>query len=237
MRNTFLIARRELEAYFISPIAYVVTAAMLVVLGYFFSVILFVTRQASLRPLFGGSALIVLLFVLPLLTMRLVAEEQRSGTIELLVTSPVRDWEIILGKYLAGLAFYLLMLVPTLYYPIVLEVFGRPDWGPIFTTYLGIILLGGSLLAVGTLASSLTSNQIVAAVLGVGMALLLWLIPSLAGFVSGPLADVLQYLGLSSHIADFAKGVIDTRHVVYHLSVTAASLFLATRILETRRWR
>ena len=237
MRNAIAIARRELGAYFASPIAYVVTAAMLALFGYFFYLTLVLSKQASLRPLFGGYIIIVLIFIMPLLTMRLLAEEQRSGTIELLLTSPVQDWEVIVGKYLAALALYVLMLVPTLYYPIVLEIFGTPDWGPIFTIYFGLILLGGALASLGTFTSALTSNQIVAAVLGVGLILILWLLPAAGGLVGQPLGGVLLYLGLSTHFTDFTKGVIDTKDIVYYMSVIAGALFLATRALETRRWR
>ena len=237
MRNTFAIARRELNAYFGSPVAYVVTAAMLAIFGYFFYLMLYFTREASLRPLFGGNILVVLIFVAPLLTMRLLAEEQRSGTLEILLTSPVQDWEVILGKYLAGLSVYILMLAPTIYYPIVLEIFGTPDWGPILSNYLGLILLGGALVSLGTFTSTLSSNQIVAAVVGVVLILALWLIPAAGDLVGQPLRGMLQYLGLSTHFDDFAKGVIDTKDLVYYLSVTAGGLFLATRMLETRRWR
>lgn len=236
MRNAFAIAKRELTAYFASPIAYVVTAAMLAIFGYFFSVVLFLSKQASLRQLFS-SVTIILVFVMPLLTMRLLAEEHRSGTIELLLTSPVRDWEVVVGKFLAGFALYMLMLVPTLYYALVLEIFGNPDWGPIFTVYLGLLLMGGALLSLGTFTSALTSNQIVAAILGVGLILILWLIPAASQFVNPPLSTILTYMGLSSHFFDFTKGVIDTRDVVFYLSVIAGALFLTTRVLETRRWR
>ena len=237
MRNAIAIARRELGAYFASPIAYVVSAAMLTLFGYFFYLSLVLGKQASLRSLFGGSIIIVLIFIMPLLTMRLLAEEQRSGTIELLLTSPVQDWEVVVGKYLAALGLYMLMLVPTLYYPVVLEIFGTPDWGPILTIYFGLILLGGALASLGTFTSALTSNQIVAAVLGVGLILILWLLPAASGLVGQPLSGILQYLGLSTHFADFTKGVVDTKDIIYYVSVIAGALFLATRAVETRRWR
>jgi len=236
MRNTFAIAKRELDAYFASPIAYVVSAAILAIFGYFFSIILFFSKQASLRQLFSQIT-VVFIFVIPLLTMRLLAEERRSGTIELLLTSPVRDWEVILGKFLASFGLYVLMLVPTLYYVLVLKIFGNPDGGPIVSVYLGLLLLGAALLSLGTFASALTSNQIVSAMLGVGLILIWWLIPSAAEFVNEPAKGILTYLGLSSHFFDLAKGVIDTRDVVFYLSVIAGALFLATRALETRRWR
>jgi len=237
MRNTFAIARRELETYFGSPIAYVVSAAMLAVFGYFFYLMLYYTRSASLRPLFGGNILIILIFVVPLLTMRLLAEEQRSGTMEILLTSPVQDWEVVVGKFLAGFSVYVLMLAPTIYYPIILEIYGSPDWGAIISLYLGLTLLGAALVSLGTFTSTLSSNQIVAAVVGVTIILVLWMIPAAGDLVGQPMSGILQYIGLSTHFSDFAKGVIDTKGLIYYLSVTAGGLFLATRTLETRRWR
>jgi len=237
MRRVWSIAKRELSAYFVSPIPYVMGAAMLAVFGYAFSSFLLVTRQASLRPVFGGRALLVLVFVLPVLSVRLVAEEQRNGTLELLLTSPVREGEIILGKFLAGLILYMLLLLPTAYYPLVLEIVGSPDWGAVLTAYLGMLFLGGALLGLGTLASTLARGPIAAALLGTALALCLWFLPAAATFIHEPSALILRYAGLSEHIADFAKGVVDTRHVVYYLGVTAASLFAAARILEARRSR
>jgi ABC-2 type transport system permease protein len=236
MRNAITIARRELNAYFISPVAYVVIAGFLVIAGYFFTLILFYSREATLRYLFSNLTTI-LLFVAPVLSMRLLAEEQRSGTIELLLTAPVRDWEVVLGKWVAAFVFWLIMLVPTAIYPILLSRYGNPDVLPMVTGYLGIILLGGTLLALGTLTSALTQNQIVAAVLGVGLTLLLWLIGAVGDFVGPAFSGFFQYLALSTHFSDLARGVVDTKHIVYYLSVTVAALFLATRVLESRRWR
>lgn len=236
MKNVIAIARRELGTYFTSPIAYVVTAALLAIAGFMFERILFFSREATLRYLFTNLATI-LLFVAPALTMRLLAEERRSGTIELLLTAPVRDWEVIWGKWLASFILFLAMLSLTLVYPLVLERFGDPDWGPIGSGYLGLILLGGALLALGTLTSTLTRNQIIAAVLGVALCVGLWLIAALAESNEGALNSGLRYLALGEHFFDFLKGVVDTRDVIYYLSVIAGALFLATRVLETRRWR
>ncbi len=240
MRNALIIARRELGAYFASPIAYVVIAAYLVVMGILFSLIVAGRpgAEASLRFVFGNMfSAIILIIVGPLLTMRLLAEEQRSGTIELLLTSPIRDWEVVLGKYLAGCVVFLAMLIPTLVYPLLIERFGNPDHGMFVTTYVGVTLLGMAILALGLLTSAVTQNQIVAAFLGLGLILVLTFTQFLATVVSGPLADVLTYLGLFSHFFDFLRGIIDTRDVVYYLSVTIGALFLTTQILGTRRWR
>jgi len=236
MRGVFAIARRELQTYFASPSAYVVAAGMLALFGYLFSGFLFVSKQATLRPL-SGQVMIVLLFVAPLLSMRLLADEFRSGTIELLLTSPIRDWQVVVGKFMASLALFVMMVVPTLYYVVVLKVFGDPDLGAVLTLYLGLLLLGGALLSLGTFASSLSSNPILAGVLGVGIVLFLWLLPALAPFVDEPVKGMIRYAGLSSHFGDFTKGVVDTKDVVFYAGVMASGLFLATRVLEIRRGR
>lgn len=236
MRNMLTIARRELESYFVSPIAYVITAAFLVVAGYLFSMILYYSREATLQYLFLNITTILLL-IAPVLTMRLLAEERSKGTIELLLTSPVRDWEVAVGKYLASLGLFAAMLALTAYYPILLEIYGSPDRGPILSGYLGAFLLGAVLLALGLLTSSLTSNQIVAAVLGFVLILCLWLLDAVSGIITGTLGDALKYMALSSHFNDFSRGIIDTRDVLYALSMIVGSLFLTTRVLEMRRWK
>ena len=236
MRNVVTIAKRELQAYFVSPIAYVVTAAFLAVTGYLFSLILYYSREATMRYMFLNMTTIFLL-IAPVLTMRLLAEEQSKGTMELLLTSPVRDWEVVTGKYLASVALLVVMLALTAYYPILLNVYGEPDAGPLWSGYLGLFLLGSTLLSLGLLTSAVTSNQIVAAVLGFALVLIFWLLGGLSGFASGKLQNLVNYLDLSTHFMDFTRGVIDSKDIVYFLSVIAGSLFLTTRILETRRWR
>jgi ABC-2 type transport system permease protein len=236
MRSIIAIARRELDAYFAWPLVYVTTAVTLAIFGYFFATLLSLSREASLRPLFS-QVTVVLAFAVPLLTMRLLAGERRSGTIELLLTSPIREGEVILGKFLAGLGIFALLLTPTLYYVVTLTLFGRPDAGPIVSLYLGLLLLGAALLSLGILASALTDNPTAAAILGLGFTLTLWLLPIAGGFVEEPWRGALTYPGVSAHLSDFLKGVIDTRDVVYYLSVTAGALFLAARLLQHRRWR
>lgn len=238
MRNMLIIARRELGAFFASPIAYLVTAGFLAIAGYFFSAILILSRQATMQFVFGNTV-VVLLFIAPLLAMRLLSEEQRSGTIELLMTSPVRDWQVIWGKWLAAFVLFVVMMLFTGLYVIVLWRLGNPDYGPILSGYLGMLLLGGALLALGTLTSAVTQNQIVAAVLGIALTVLL--------YVAGAMTDVagadslagrfFGYLALSEHFSDFTRGVVDTTHVIFFLTVIAGALYLATRALETRRWR
>ena len=235
MRNTLAIAERELKSYFVSPVAYVVTALFLLISGYLFSVILLNTNEATLRYLISNLS-VIWLFITPALTMRLLAEEARSGTIELLLTNPLRDAELVLGKYLGALAFLLVMLAFTLIYPAILFWVGEPDRGPMIAGYLGVILQAAAFLAVGLLASSLTQNQIVAAVLTFAVLLIMWLSESVANFIGKPGSDVMRYLSVTNHFQDFSRGVIDTSHVVYFLSVVAACLFLTFLSLQTRRW-
>lgn len=236
MKNAWLIARRELASYFTSPIAYAVTAVFLLVAGYLFWVILYYSREATMRYLFYNVTTLLLL-VGPALTMRLIAEERRTGTIELLLTSPVRDGEVIAGKFLAALGLWALMLALTLVYPALLKLFGNPDFGPIVSGYLGLLLAGGAVLALGVIASTVTSNQVIAALVAFGLSLFLWLADALQGIATGALGSFFSYLSMSTHFYDLAKGVIDTRDVVFYLSLTFGSLFVATRLLETRRWK
>lgn len=253
--NVLNVAARELRSYFASPVAYMTIFGFLVITGIFFSyyALSFLNPQAlmsnipaTMSPVLSNLT-IVLLLIAPALTMRLLAEEQRAGTIELLMTAPLRDWQVVLGKYLAAFSLYLAMLALTLYYPLILIMFGSPDVGVMVTSYVGAILLGAAFLAVGILASAMTRNQIIAAVLSLGVLLFLWLIdvfaPLLPTDVTLPLggtlnpSEALQNLSVIYHYFDFTKGVVDTRHVLYYLSVVAVCLFLATRVLEIRRWR
>jgi ABC-2 type transport system permease protein len=238
MLNMIAIMRKELRAYFVSPIAYVVIAAFLVMAGVFFAILLTAPvgqAEASLGIVFGNVS-VVLLIVAPALTMRLLAEEQRSGTVELLLTSPVQDWEVVLGKYFASVILYLVPVALTLIYAVILKHYGNPDMGPIAGGYVGLVLLGSAFLAVGVLASSLTQNQVVSAVVSVAILLGLWLTGAFSGSARPPVSDVLSYLSIITHYNDFSTGVIDTKDVVYYLSVIAVSLFLSVRVLETRRW-
>ena len=240
MRNIFIIARREIEAYFVSPIAYVVIAAYLVVMGLIFALIVAGQpgAEASLRFVFGNAfSALILIIIGPLLTMRLLAEEQRTGTIELLLTAPVRDWEVVIGKYLASCIVFLAMVAPTGVYPVFIERFGNPDRALFFSTYLGLILLGAAILALGLLTSAVTQNQIIAAFLGLGLTLLMTFTEFLASVVGAPLSSVLSYLGLFHHFFDFLRGIVDTRDLVYYLSVIIGALFLTTQVLTARRWR
>lgn len=237
IRNTLAVAWRDTRAYFSSPMGYIVGAVFLALTGYFFVAdISQPLAEASVRG-YLGPATFILILMAPVLTMRLVAEEQKLGTIELLLTAPIKDWEVVLGKFLASMIFFVGTLAFTLYYVVLLYWFGDPDTGPLLTGYLGIILYGAAALSVGLLASTLTSNQIVAAVVGFGLLLLLSLIDQTASLVSGIPAEILSQISLSAHYDDFSRGVIDTSNLVYYISVTALFLFLAVRSLESRRWR
>lgn len=237
MNNTITIALKETKAYFSTPTAYIVGAMFLVLTGIFF--VFDMTRpfaEASIRNFVTWASLFTM-FLAPLLTMRLLAEEQKLGTLELLLTSPVRDWEVVLGKYIASLIILLVAIAFTLYYVALLYVFGNPDTGPILSAYLGLILFGAAALAIGVMASSLSSNQIVAAVVGMGILLTLSYIDRIARIVEGVAAEVLTGVSMNAHFTDFARGVLDTSHIVYYISMAAVFLFIAIRSLETRRWR
>ena len=237
MNNTFTIAWKETKAYFTTPTAYIVGAMFLVLTGIFF--VFDMTRpfaEASVRN-FVSWANLFIMFLAPLLTMRLLAEEQKLGTLELLLTAPVQDWEVVLGKYIASFITLMVTILFTLYYVMLLYVFATPDTGPILSAYFGLVLYGAAALAIGLMASSLSGNQIVAAVVGIGILLTLSFIDRIASIVEGIAADVLNGISMNAHFTDFARGVIDTSHIIYYLSMAAVFLFIAVRSLETRRWR
>jgi len=237
LRNTLAIASRETKAYFLTPTAYVVGAMFLVLTGIFF--VFEVTStfpEATVRGLVEWAAFFMV-FLSPMLTMRLLAEEQKLGTLELLLTAPVRDWEVVLGKYLAAFLTMVVTVLLTLYYVVLLYWFGDPDTGPILSAYLGLIMYAAAALAVGLLASSMSSNQIVAAVVGTAVLLTLSFLDAVADLLSGTAHDVLNGLSMDSHLVDFNRGVVDTSNIVYYVSVAAVLLFVTVRLIETRRWR
>ncbi len=236
MRNTITIALREFKSYLASPTAYVVTGIFLVGTGFFFQSSPTTYFETSIRGLWEFWGTLLLLLVASVLTMRLLAEERKMGTLELLLTAPVRDSEVILGKFLGSLGILTLMLALTFYYPILLMSFGDPDMGPIVTSYLGLFLLGGASLAVGLFASSLTSNQLVAAMVAGGIIFSLWFAGMAAGVLPEAMGDVISYVSLYYHFSSFMRGVIDTRGIIYYLSITVLFLFLAIRSIESSRW-
>ena len=237
MRIVQAVAWKEIQIYFGGTTAYIVGMIFLALTGFFFAQNLGVAfPEASLRGFYQWAPIILILMA-PALTMRLLAEEQKLGTIELLLTSPVRDWEVVLGKYLASLVFLLATLALTLYYTILLIVFASPDPGPIYSGYLGLVLLAAAALSVGMLTSTLTSNQIVAAVVAMGILLALYFLDAASGVAGGVGSTLITEIGLNSHFEDFGRGIIDTKHIVYFVSLTTLFLFLTIRALESRRWR
>jgi ABC-2 type transport system permease protein len=252
--NTLTICRKELSSYFRSPIAYGVMAFFALIVGYFFYVAVVFFVQRHLQSTMMGQSVpmdvdewvvrnvlsnvsVVGLFLIPMITMRLFAEEKRTGTIELLATSPIRDWEIIVGKWLAALVLYLAMLALPLLSLLTLFAYGKPDWRPLAVGYLGLILQGGCLLALGTFVSTCTKNQIVAGVAGFGICLLLWVMDWVSSFDSSPVYRVISYLSVTSHYESFSKGVLDSKDAVYYISMIVLGLFLTGRSMESIRWR
>ena len=253
MRNILAIAQRELNAYFSSPIGYVLIGFFALLFGWFFYVPLAFFEQQSMQaamnpgqamninqmlvgPAFMNTTVIMLL-VFPLITMRTYAEEKRSGTIELLLTSPLTDVEIILGKFLGAMALYTAMLSITLIHMSILFIFGDPEWKPIATGYLGLLLMGGCFLSLGLFISSLTKNQIVAAMATFAVFLMLWVLNWISTFVGPTTQAVLAHLSITEHFDDFAKGIIDTKHIIYYLSFISFGLYLTAKSVDTERWR
>lgn len=229
------ILKREVASYFVSPMAYVVGAVFLVLSGYFFSVILLATHSASMQGVLGNMA-VVFLFVSPVLTMGLLAEERKLGTDELIMTAPVGTTSIVVGKYLAAVLTYFVYLAISLIYPVILIKYGSPDMGPIYSGYLGMFLFGAGCLAVGIFSSSLTDNQMVAGVIGFGLLLLFWILGWAGAIVRGPVGETLANLSLLKRFDDFQKGIIDFSSVLYYISFIFIFIFLTVRVIDSRRW-
>ena len=259
MRAILAIAGRELRSYFVSPVAYILIAVFLFLTGFFFNSILtdFVSQAVRaqqqsgmfgnesapmsvnewvVRPFFYNVAIITL-FLVPMITMRLLCEEKKTGTIELLLTSPITELEITIGKFLAGLGLYALMLLGTVVFMAILFAHGKPDPGPILTGYLGLLLLGAASLALGTFVSSLTENPIVAGFAGFVLLLVLWLLHWGAEYATGNTAAILNYVSVVRHFEDPAKGVLDTRNLIFYVSLVVFGLFATMRAIETVRWK
>ncbi len=255
MRNISAIAKREIKAYFSSPIAYVVIAVFVLLVGFFFYSAIWWFNSQSIQmaqnpyyyqqvninqmvyaPLFHNMSIILLLMI-PLLTMRLLAEEKKVGTDELLFTSPISVGEIILGKYLAALVVLAIMLLLTGLLSLFTFAFGNPELGQILNGYLGLFLMGAAFIAVGLFFSSLTENQIVAAILTFGALLLFWILNWASYSASGLWKDVLNYLSFFQHFDDMTRGILDTTDLVYYLSFAFFGLFLTHSVIQSRRWR
>jgi len=258
MRNIIAIVERELRAYFNSPIAYVVLTIFIFLSGIFFRLYLAQVMQAALisqmqaqqlgpRPMdmpgiisrqFLSTMSVILLFVMPMLTMGLFSEEKKRGTIELLLTAPVTDVQVVLGKFFAAGSFYLILLASTWIPMGVLYLYGSPASGPILTAYLGILLYGLAVLAIGLFISTLTENQIIAAILSFGTVMVLWLVEAVAQNAESPTNKaVLSYLSILDHLDDFLRGVLATSHVIFYVSLMLMALFLTYRSIDSLRWR
>ncbi len=233
MRGFAILWLKEERALFSSPIAYVVLAVFLLVMGYSFLLTLFIGHSPSLVRLFFQMFVLFLLTV-PIITMRLVAEERKLRTIEVLLTSPVTEIQIIFAKFAASMSLLILMLVLSGAYPIVIAIYGNPDWGPIFSGYLGLVLLGGALVAFGLLTSSLTTNQIIAALLSLSVFLLLWIIDDFGYLLPDPFDALVTNLSLSIHFKPFATGSLYLSDVAFYLTAMLLSLFLSVRALAWR---
>ena len=236
MKNVWAVATRELRSYFLSPLAYVVIALFLALSGYLFALILANGREASIRGLIQNVS-VLYLFIVPAISMRLLAEEQRTGTVELLLTNPVQEWEIVTGKFLSSVMLVLVMLGLTLLFPLFLFVFGNPDKGPIITGYIGVFLQAAAFLSVGLWASSMTQNQIVAAIVSFAFLLILWLSENLGQFLGGTIGSIVSYTSVINHFQSFPQGVIQSNDVIYYLTLVLAGIVLSTLSLQSRRYR
>jgi len=254
MKNIFLICQKELKSYFASPIAYAVMAIFGLIFGWVFfnatrDFIRFSFQSQMMggggatnvndqiiRPLLGFAGTIAL-FLVPMITMRLFAEEKRTGTIELLLTSPVKDIEIILGKWLGAVALFVCVLLMSMLNIALLFAWGKPDLKPVLVAYLGLLLQGATLLAIGALISTMTRNQIIAGIATFFASLLLWLLSWSTAFDSSWLPQLLNYMSIVTHFENFGKGVLDSKDVVFYLSFIFFGLFLTSRSMESLRWR
>lgn len=254
LRNIHTIARRDFRTYFTSPIAYIVIAGFIAIMGWMFynNLVHFSIQNMQyqqfnmgksvsindgiIRPLYGNMN-VIFLFLIPFITMRLFAEERKQHTLELLMTSPVTLTDIILGKFFSSWGLTLVMLALTLVYPIVLLATGNPDLGPIATSYVGIMLLVGCYVAIGVLFSAMTENQIVAGALTFAVGLFFWLV-SWASQSAGPVwGELFNYLSLISHYTSFSQGLLNSSDILYYLSFIGVNLFLTHRVLDSYRWR
>lgn len=230
--NIFL---KELRSFFNSPVAYIVIVVFLIILGWFFTSNLFLTNVSSLRTVFEMTPFLLLFFA-PAITMRLISEEKKSGTLELLVTKPVREDEIILGKFLAALALYFFTLVPTLCYFITVSFIGTLDIGPVIGGYLGLLFVGCVFLAISVFGSSITENQVVAFIVSFLIVFCLFMLDKILFYLPSYLVTAFEYISVDYHFSNIARGVVDTRDIIYYLSATGFALLMGTVALQRRRW-
>ncbi len=254
MRNIWIICRKELGSYFVSPVAYLLLTMFALIFGFFFWNALGVfiiegmemqmrgqsfpmnINEQIIRPLLSNASVIGLFFI-PMITMRLFAEEKRTGTIELLATSPIRDIEIIIGKWLAALMLYCFLLLFTALNFAFLFKYGNPDWKPLLLGYLGLLLQAGAFLAIGTFISTLTKNQIIAGAATFGVELILWVIGWVGEYETALWAHVLSYFSVLTHFESFARGTLDSKDLVFYVTAIFLGLFFTARSMESLRWR
>jgi len=235
MRNILTIGGRQFRSYFNGPVAYLVICIVMLTLGFFFWKTFFLFGRASAREMFRWLSLI-LVFALPALTMGLLAEEKRTCTIELLITMPVTEAQVIVGKFLGVLGLYAILLVLTVAYPISVSTLGDLDWGPVWSGYLGLFLQGSAVLAIGLMASSWTSNQLIALFVALSLSVFFWVLDKLLALLPSGAASALEWLSFDYHFQSMARGVIDLRDLLFFFSVTLFALAAAFRALESRRW-
>ena len=236
MHNMLTIYKKELRSFFTTPMAYIFLVVFALVNGYFFTNTFFLYNQSDMRSLFGIVPLVYLFFI-PAVSMGLISREKSLGTLEIITTLPIRERDIVIGKYLAGLSLILVALFTTSIHYITLYNVGTTiDHGAVFTGYLGLALLGGVYTAVGVFSSSLTENQVIAFIVGIAIVLVFFLMDKLLMFVPASLAGIVQYMSTEFHLSNIARGVIDTRNLVYFGSVIGFFLFMTTRVLEARKW-
>ena len=237
MNPALVIARREVRAFFNSPVAYIVVSAFTIIAGgIFFFFKFFLAQEASLRGFFESMPMLFM-FLAPAITMRLLADEKASGTLELLITMPVRDWQVVLGKFLAAMTLLATTLLLTLVFAITVRALGPVDRGPTIGGYLGLLLMGGAYMSIGVMASSLTRNSIVSFILAFVISFGLYLLGKLTQFLPQAWQGLVSYLSIDGHFENIGRGVIDTRDLIYYLSVMAVGLLIATLSLESRRWK
>jgi ABC-2 type transport system permease protein len=236
MSPALVISRRELRTYFNSPVAYIVVTVFTLITGYLFFAQLFVEQQAEMRGFFGTMPW-MFMFLGPAITMRLLADEKASGTLELLITMPVRDSEVVLGKFLAAMGLLCTALALTLVFAITVRAIGPLDRGPTIAGYIGLLLMGGAYVSIGVMCSAFTRNSIVAFIVAFAISFALFLFGHIGQFMPQALQPLIAFLSISNHFENIGRGIIDTRDVIYYVSVMAISLLLATLSLESRRWR
>ena len=238
MKNMFVIARRELGAYFNSPIAWVVVAVFLLLSALLFFSALFLQGQADLRELFDGFWTTLLVAIVgPAITMRLLAEERSNDTLEVLLTMPLTDWDVVLGKYLAALGVFAFAMVMMAFFGVSVAMIGPLDKGPAFAGFLGLFLVAATYMAIGLMTSSFTKNQIVAFIGAVLLCLILWLIGKVVQIFPPTVQPFLDWLGMDRHVSGMARGVIDTRDLLYFGTLITSCLLVTQATLDSRRWR